>query len=121
MVIRVAELARAGLLTDWMSGVVPRCVPVDTRQNLHGIQAVTEVVGTQRALTQGKWRTVEVLVGPMTWRAASKTDQRRPARLWGSVVGAGLGAGWVVGGRHAARGGADGGDATGMAVKTIAR
>lgn len=102
MAIRVAELARAGLPPEWMSGVVTRCVPVDTRQNLHGIQAVTEVVGTQSVLTQGKWRTVEVLVGPMTWQAASKTDQRRPARLWGSVAGAGLGAGWVVSVQRAA-------------------
>ena len=72
MNLGLVVVARAGLPPHWMSGVVPRCVPVDTRQNLHGIQAVTEVVGTQRALTQGKWRTVEVLAGPMTWRPHPK-------------------------------------------------
>ncbi|WP_019956196.1 hypothetical protein [Yoonia vestfoldensis] len=68
MAIRVTELARAGLTPDWMPGVVPRCVPVETRQNQHGIRAVTEVVGTERVLTRGKWRTVEVLACPVTWR-----------------------------------------------------
>jgi hypothetical protein len=29
---------------------------------------VTEVVGTERVLTRGKWRTVDVLVCPVTWR-----------------------------------------------------
>ncbi|MCB1511807.1 MAG: hypothetical protein KDJ36_12970, partial [Hyphomicrobiaceae bacterium] len=68
MAIRVAELARAGLTPDWMPDVVPRCVPVDTRQNQHGIRAVTEIVGTERVLSRGKWRTVEVLACPVTWR-----------------------------------------------------
>jgi hypothetical protein len=33
MAIRVAELARAGLTPDWMPGVVPRCVPTETKNN----------------------------------------------------------------------------------------
>jgi len=66
--IHLAELARAGLTPDWMPGVVPRCVPVETRQNQHGVRAVTEVVGTERVQTRGKWRTVDVLVCPVTWR-----------------------------------------------------
>jgi len=68
MAIRVAELARAGLTPDWMPGVVPRCVPVETRQNQHGVRAMTEVVGTERILSRGRWRTVEVLACPVTWR-----------------------------------------------------
>jgi hypothetical protein len=68
MAIRIAELARAGLTPDWMPGAVPRCVPRDTRKNQHGVRAVTEVVGTTRVLTRGKWRTVEVLACPVTWR-----------------------------------------------------
>lgn len=68
MAISVAELARAGITPDWMPGVVPRCVPVDTRQNQHGERAVTIVVGTERVKTRGKWRTVEVLACPVTWR-----------------------------------------------------
>ncbi len=68
MAIRVAELARAGLTPDWMPGVVPCCVPVETRQNQHGVRAVTEVVGTERILSRGRWRTVDVLACPVTWR-----------------------------------------------------
>lgn len=68
MAISVAELARAGITPDWMPGVVPRCLPVDTRQNQHGERAVTIVVGTERVKTRGKWRTVEVLACPVTWR-----------------------------------------------------
>ncbi|KPP83617.1 MAG: hypothetical protein HLUCCO07_16270 [Rhodobacteraceae bacterium HLUCCO07] len=67
MAIRVAELARAGRTPDWMPGAVPRCVPVATRQNQHGVRAMTEVVGTERILSRGRWRTVEVLACPVTW------------------------------------------------------
>ena len=68
MAIRVAELARAGLTPDWMPGAVPRCVPVETKRNQHGEQATTVVVGTERLKTRGKWRTVELLACPVTWR-----------------------------------------------------
>ena len=68
MAIRVAELARTGTTPDWMPGVVPRCVPVETRQNQHGERATTIVVGTERVLSRGKWRTIEVLACPVTWR-----------------------------------------------------
>jgi len=68
MALRVAELARAGMTPDWMPGAVPRCVPRETRENQHGVRAITEVVGTERVLFRGKWRTVEVLACPVTWR-----------------------------------------------------
>ena len=68
MAIRVAELARAGLTPDWMPGAVPHCVPVETRRNQHGERSVTVVVGTERVLSRGKWRTLEVLACPVTWR-----------------------------------------------------
>lgn len=68
MAIRVAELARAGLTPDWMPGAVPRCVPVDVKQNQHGKRASTIVVGTEHVLSRRKWRTVEVLACPVTWR-----------------------------------------------------
>lgn len=67
MAIRVAELARAGLTPDWMPGAIPRCVPVEVRRNRHGDRAMTIVVGTERVLTRGKWRTVEVLACPVTF------------------------------------------------------
>ena len=68
MAIRVAELARAGLTPDWMPGVVPRCVPIETRSNQHGERSTTVVVGTERVLHRGRWRSVEVLACPVTWR-----------------------------------------------------
>ena len=67
MAIRVAELARAGLTPDWMPGAVPRCVPVEVKRNQHGERATTIVVSTERILTRGKWRTVEVLACPVTF------------------------------------------------------
>ncbi|MCE8531725.1 hypothetical protein KBY26_20970 [Ruegeria pomeroyi] len=67
MAIRVAELARAGLTPDWMPGAVPRCVPVEVKRNQHGERATTVVVGTERVLSRGKWRTVDVLACPVTY------------------------------------------------------
>ncbi|MBU9700014.1 hypothetical protein GU927_019405 [Rhodobacteraceae bacterium HSP-20] len=67
MAIRVAELARAGLTPDWMPGAAPRCVPVETKRNQHGERATTIVVGTERVLSRGKWRTVEVLACQVTF------------------------------------------------------
>jgi hypothetical protein len=68
MAISVAELARAGMTPDWLPGIVPRCVPAETKTNQHGERATTIVVGTERVLSRGKWRTVEVLACPVTWR-----------------------------------------------------
>lgn len=68
MAIHVAELARAGITPDWMPGEVPRCMPMEVKRNQHGERATTVVVGTERVLTRGKWRTVEVLACPVTWR-----------------------------------------------------
>jgi hypothetical protein len=67
MAIRVAELARAGLTPDWMPGAVPRCVPVELKRNQHGERATTILVRTERVLSRGKWRTVEVLACPVTF------------------------------------------------------
>ena len=67
MAIRVAELARAWLTPDWMPGAVPRCVPVEMKRNRHGDHATTVVVGTERVLSRGKWRTVEVRACPVTY------------------------------------------------------
>ena len=68
MAIHVAELARAGVTPNWMPGIVPQCVPVETKQNQHGERATTIVVGTELVKTRGKWRTVELLACPVTWR-----------------------------------------------------
>ena len=68
MAIQMAELARAGMTPDWMPGVAPRCVPLETKNNQHGERATIIVVGTERVKTRGKWRTVDVLACPVTWR-----------------------------------------------------
>jgi len=68
LAIYVAELARAGMTPDWMPGVVPRCVPMETKQNQYGERSSTIIVGIERVRTRGKWRTVEVLACPVTWR-----------------------------------------------------
>jgi hypothetical protein len=73
MAIRVAELARAGLTPDWMPGAVPRCVPVDIKRNRHGERATSEVVRTERVLSRGKWRSVEVRACPVRF----SPDQRQ--------------------------------------------
>ncbi len=63
-----AEIVAATVagMPDWMPGVVPRCVPAETKSNQHGERATTIVVGTERVLTRGKWRTMEVLACPVT-------------------------------------------------------
>tara|TARA_R110002073_G_scaffold11117_21_gene51438 strand:+ start:3527 stop:4216 length:690 start_codon:yes stop_codon:yes gene_type:complete len=82
--IRVAELARAGLTPDWMPGAVPRCVPVDVKRNQHGERATTMVVGTERVLSRGKWRTVEILACPVTFSPHPRQieDARRAYEDW---------------------------------------
>jgi hypothetical protein len=70
MAISVAELARAGMTPNWMPGAVPRCVPVDMKRNRHGDRAVSVVVGTEKILVCGKWRTVEVRACPVTFSPA---------------------------------------------------
>ena len=84
MAIQVAELARAGMTPDWMPGVVPRCVPFQTKNNQHGERATTIVVGTERVKTRGKWRTVELLACPVTWRPHPEqiTSARRGYEDW---------------------------------------
>jgi hypothetical protein len=99
MAIHVAELARAGLTPDWMPGVVPRCVPRDTRENQHGVRAVTEVVGVERVLHRGRWRTVEVLACPVTWRPHPEqiSSARQGYNGWWQALG------WVRDGLVAGR------------------
>jgi hypothetical protein len=84
MAISVAEIARAGITPDWMPGAVPRCVPVDMKRNRHGDRAVSVVVGTERVLVSGKWRTIEVRACPVTWRPHPEqiTSARRGYEDW---------------------------------------
>ena len=88
MAIQVAELARAGMTPDWMPGVVPRCVPLETKNNQHGERATTIVVGTERVKTRGKWRMVEVLACPVTRRPHQEqiASARRGYEDWWLVL-----------------------------------
>jgi len=89
MAIRVAELAQAGLTPDWMHGAVPRCVPMETKNNQHGERATTIVVGTEHVKTRGKWRTVELLACPVTWRPHPEqiASARRGYDDWWQALG----------------------------------
>ena len=89
MAIQMAELARAGMTPDWMPGVVPRCVPMETKNNQHGQRATTIVVGTERVKTRGKWRTVELLACPVTWRPHPEqiASARRGYEDWRIALG----------------------------------
>lgn len=89
MAIRVAELARSGLTPDWMPGAVPRCVPVEMKRNRHGDHATTVVVGTERVLSRGKWRTVEVRACPVMFRPDARqieAARRAYEDWWQSLV-----------------------------------
>ena len=88
MAIHVAELARAGMTPDWLPGVVPRCVPLEIKNNQHGERATTIVVGTERVKTRGKWRTVELLACPVTWRPHPEqiASARRSYEEWWQVL-----------------------------------
>jgi hypothetical protein len=89
MAIRVTELARAGLTPDWMPGAVPRCVPIETKRNQYGERAKTEVVGIDQVLYRGRWRTVEVLACPVTWRPHPEqiAGARRAYDDWWQALG----------------------------------
>lgn len=89
MAIRVAELARAGLTPDWMPGAVPRCVPVEIKRNRHGDRAVSIVVGTERVLLRGKWRSVEVRACPVTFKPDPGQIEaaRRGYQAWWCALG----------------------------------
>ena len=88
MAISVAEMARAGMTPNWMPGAVPRCVPVDIKRNRHGDRAVSVVVGTERVLVSGKWRTIEVRACPVTWRPHPEQiiSARRRYEDWWQVL-----------------------------------
>ena len=51
-----------------MPGILPRCVLLTTKRNQHGERSTTVVVGTERVLHRRRWRSVEVLAYPTTWR-----------------------------------------------------
>jgi hypothetical protein len=89
MAVRLAELARAGMTPDWMPGAVPKCVPVDIKRNRHGERAVSIVVGSERVLVKGKWRTVDLRACPVMFRPDARQIEaaRRDYTEWWRALG----------------------------------
>ena len=54
------------------------------KRNRHGDRAVSVVVGTERVLVSGKWRTIEVRACLVTWRPHPEqiTSARRGYEDW---------------------------------------
>ena len=59
------------------------------KRNQHGERATTVVVGIERVLTRGKWRSVEVLACPVTWRPHAEQIEaaRRDYDDWWQALG----------------------------------
>jgi hypothetical protein len=81
MAIYVAELARAGMTPDWLPGVVPRCVPAETKTNQHGERSTTVVVGVERVLQPQALAQRGGLGLPSYVATAPGTDRIGPTRL----------------------------------------
>ena len=116
MPIYVADLARAGMTPDWRPGMVPRCVPFDNKLNQHGERSTMVVNGIERMLHLGRWRSVDVLACPVTWRPHPEqiASARRGYDNWWQAA---LGPRWAGGGWDAAGRANNGGDAEGAAVE----
>lgn len=56
--------------------------PAETRRKQHGERASTVVVGMERVLYRGRWRSVEVLACPVTWRPHPEQIARRAYEDW---------------------------------------
>ena len=61
----------------------------ETRRNQHGERATTVVVGMERVLYRGRWRSVEVLACPATWRPHPEQIEsaRRAYEDWWQALG----------------------------------
>jgi thiazole synthase ThiGH ThiG subunit len=72
-------------------------VPAEVKRNQHGERATTVVVGTERVLSRGKWRTVEVLACPVTFSPHPQQIEaaRRAYADWHKALG------WLRDGLHA--------------------
>ena len=78
MAAQIADLARAGLVPDWMPDAAPRVVPEAWRETKHGRFAKTEVVGTIRYRHRGRLTTRDVICCPV--RISPSFDQIAAAR-----------------------------------------
>lgn len=81
MALRIAELARAGLVHDWGSDLKPMCLPRAWKgENQHGRLAATEVVGVELVPQRdGRQRQFPVLACPVTFTATATSIARARA------------------------------------------
>lgn len=88
MAIWIAELARAGMRPDWMEGAAPRCVPVETHTNRHGVRAKSEPCGVVDVVSRGRKVQVELRWCPVTFTpTAQQIASARRAYMdwWGAL------------------------------------
>jgi hypothetical protein len=89
MAVRIAELARARSVPDWMPEARPRVMPVAWRGNRHGRRAATEVCGLEHVWHKRRWVTVErrccpVHIAPTPAQIASA--RRGYLAWWGALM-----------------------------------
>tara|TARA_R110002049_G_scaffold23331_2_gene82340 strand:+ start:1043 stop:1696 length:654 start_codon:yes stop_codon:yes gene_type:complete len=76
MAVMIAEMARAGLVPDWMPDARPRIEAAEWGWNPHGRHAKTERVGTAHVIRRGVAREVEVRCCPVVWIAPEREIER---------------------------------------------
>lgn len=90
MAIRIAELARAGMVPDWAPGARMICEPVQWQSQLkHGRRhAKTVAVGKERYVYRGRLREYEVRLCPVRFRndADYLASLRREYLRWWSAL-----------------------------------
>jgi hypothetical protein len=88
MAVQIAELVRARRVPDAMVGRHASCMPVGMRENQHGRQAVTEVIGTGIDLSGRKLKRYDILICPVTYTlsAGEVARARRNYLLWRSAL-----------------------------------
>ncbi|MEH6522583.1 hypothetical protein [Sulfitobacter sp.] len=67
MAVQIAELSRTRRVPDALVGRQTRCVPVATRQNMHGTWGVTETIGVVVDCSGRKVKRHDVMVCPVTY------------------------------------------------------
>lgn len=88
MAVQIAELARARRVPDAMVGAQSRCIPVGTRQNMHGNWGLTESLGTAVDTSGRKVKRIDVRWCPVTYTlTADKIGRARRNYLqWWSAL-----------------------------------
>lgn len=89
MAVRVAELARAGRVPDWMRDARPRCVPSAWRNTKHGVFAATETCGQVEVIHRGRRVVHPLIMCPVTYTPTSQqiaSARRDWLAWWGALL-----------------------------------